>query len=220
MTADGRVKGKHCSRPFVIGITGPIAAGKSTVASILRDAGADVIDADEVYHALVRPGTALQRSIVNRFGSSVVGPDGELDRRRLGELVFSDAEALRDLDALTHPAIVAAVRGRIGRSSAPVVAMEAVKLVQAGLAGDVDEIWLVVADLAARAARLSARTGWDAAAAAARVAAASPGLPAGIVPDRIIDNSADLASTRTAVAAALDDVRTLKCGVLHAKEDQ
>jgi dephospho-CoA kinase len=195
--------------PFVIGVTGPIASGKSTVAELLRQRGADVIDADRVYRSLLQPGSGLWRQVVARFGPEIVGPDGEINRAALGGVVFADPEALADLDRITHPAVVAEVRTRIARSTAPFVVLEAIKLVQSGLASDVDALWFVTADPETRRHRLMSRSGMDEASARARIAAAPDTVPAGVDVDATIDNSGDLAST----AAAIDDAwRAMRSG--------
>jgi dephospho-CoA kinase len=201
--------------PYVIGLTGPIASGKSTIAEMLRDRGAEVIDADRVYRSLVSPGSELWRRVVERFGSSVVGPDGEIARPALAELVFDDPEALADLDRITHPTVVAEIRDRIARSSAPVVVIEAVKLVQSGLASDVDELWLITADPEMRLGRLMTRTGMDEAAARARIAAAPDTVPGGVEVAVVIDNSDDLAATSSAVADAWRAARSLAAQEKH-----
>ena len=82
--------------PYVIGLTGPIASGKSTVAEMLHKCGAEVIDADRVYRDLLVPGSSLWRRVVERFGSAIVGSDGEIDRAALARVVFADSEALAD----------------------------------------------------------------------------------------------------------------------------
>ena len=189
------------SSPVIIGLTGPIASGKSTVAELLRQRGAEVIDADRVYRSLLQPGSELWRQVVERFGPTIVGSDGEIDRAALGSVVFADPAALADLDRITHPAVVAEVRTRIGRSSAPLVVVEAVKLVQSGLASDVDALWFVRADPETRLRRLMSRSGMDEASARARIAAAPDAVPEGVAVDATIDNSGDLAST----AAAIED---------------
>jgi dephospho-CoA kinase len=189
------------SSPVVIGLTGPIASGKSTVAELLRQRGAEVIDADHVYRSLLQSGSVLWRQVVERFGPAIVGSDGEIDRAALGDVVFADPAALADLDRITHPAVVAEIRTRIGRSSAPLIVLEAVKLVQSGLAFDVDALWFVSADPETRLRRLMSRSGMDEASARARIAAAPNTVPEGVDVDATIDNSGDLAST----AAAIDD---------------
>ena len=97
-------------RPLVIGLTGPIAAGKSTVAEHLRRRGAKVVDADQVYRSLLVPGSDLSQRIVERFGPAVVSPNGTIDRTALGGLVFGNAQALADLDRITHPIVVDEIR--------------------------------------------------------------------------------------------------------------
>jgi dephospho-CoA kinase len=193
--------------PFVIGLTGPIASGKSTVAELLRQRGADVIDADRVYRSLLQPGSGLWRQVVARFGPEIVGPDGEINRAALGGVVFADPEALADLDRITHPAVVAEVRTRIARSTAPFVVLEAVKLVQSGLASDVDALWFVTADPETRRHRLMSRSGMDEASARARIVAAPDTVPEGVDVDVTIDNSGDLLSTSAAIHEAWRAVR-------------
>jgi dephospho-CoA kinase len=177
------------------------------VAELLRQRGADVIDADRVYRSLLQPGSGLWRQVVARFGPEIVGPAGEIDRAALGRVVFADPEALADLDRITHPAVVAEVRARIARSTAPFVVLEAVKLVQSGLASDVDALWFVTADPETRRHRLMSRSGMDEASARARIAAAPDTVPEGVDVDVTIDNSGDLLSTSAAIDEAWRAVR-------------
>jgi dephospho-CoA kinase len=209
MTRDGAGTQRRTGdpSPFVIGLTGPIASGKSTVAELLRQRGADVIDADRVYRSLLQPGSGLWRQVVARFGPEIVGPDGEINRAALGGVVFADPEALADLDRITHPAVVAEVRTRIARSTAPFVVLEAIKLVQSGLASDVDALWFVTADPETRRHRLMSRSGMDEASARARIAAAPDTVPEGVDVDVTIDNSGDLLSTSAAIDEAWRAVR-------------
>ena len=175
---------------------------------MLRQRGAEVIDADRVYRTLLVPGSELWRRVVERFGPAIVGSDGEIDRAALAEMVFADPEALADLDRITHPAVVAEIRSRIARSSAPLVVVEAVKLVQSGLASDVDALWFVTADPETRLRRLMSRSGMDEESARARIAAAPDTVPAGVEVGATIDNSGDLASTSSAVDDAWRAVRS------------
>jgi dephospho-CoA kinase len=199
-------RGNKHSSPFVIGLTGPIASGKSTVAELLRRRGAEIIDADRVYRSLLHPESELWRQVVERFGPAIVGSDGEIDRAALGRVVFADPAALADLDRITHPAVVAEVRTRMARSKAPLIVLEAVKLVQSGLASDVDALWFISADPETRLQRLMARSGMDDASARARIAAAPGTVPEGVDVDAMIDNSGELSSTATAIDGALQAV--------------
>src|SRR5258708_32065045 len=108
-----------------IGLTGNIACGKSTVASILRELGAEVIDADKVAQQVMAPPGTVFDSIVREFGRDIVGPDGALDRKKLGAIVFSEPAALRRLDRLVHPYTSVAIRRMIETTTAPVVVVEA-----------------------------------------------------------------------------------------------
>lgn len=155
-----RPAGQLPLRPLRIGLTGPIGCGKSTVAGWLAERGAAVVDADALAREVTARGGAVLEAVVARFGEAYRGPDGGLDRAVLGRLVFADADALRDLEAIVHPAVrvllVAAVAAAEG-GGAPAVVVEAIKLVEAGYAADCDEVWLVVCDPAEQRARLAGR---------------------------------------------------------------
>jgi dephospho-CoA kinase len=190
------------ARPVLIGLTGPIGCGKSTVAGWLGEQpGVVVIDADREAREVLAPGTPEVATIYVRFGESLRLPDGTLDRAALAEIVFADPAALRDLEAIVHPAVRPRILDAIQRAEAErarAVVVEAIKLVEGGLAELCDEVWLISCDPAAQAARLRAR-GMDDADATARVAAQ------GDVESRlreratrVIDTSGSLAATRAA----------------------
>ena len=148
------------SRALRIGLTGPIGCGKSTVAGWLAARGAVAVDADAVARAVTAPGEPAHEAVLARFGDPVRGADGALDRAALARLVFADAAALRDLEAIVHPAvrphILAAIEAA-DRAGAPAVVVEAIKLVEGGLAALCDEVWLVTCDPGAQRARLAGR---------------------------------------------------------------
>jgi dephospho-CoA kinase len=131
---------------YVIGLTGNIAAGKSTVAAMLAELGAEVIDADALTHELMVPGAPVNDAIVARFGADMRLPDGAIDRRRLGALVFADPAALADLEAIVHPAVLAETARRLAACTRPVAVVEAIKVIEAGMAADYDAVWVVTAD--------------------------------------------------------------------------
>ena len=190
---------------LVIGLTGPIGCGKSTVAAWLGELGATVVDADQVARAVVEPGEPALDAVLRAFGSDVAAPDGSLDRAALGRVVFADPEALARLEAIVHPAVRPLILQRIGeatRAGAPAVVVEAIKLVEGGLAALCDEVWLVVCDVAAQRARLTAR-GTDASDAEARIAAQSD-IVDRLMPaaTRVVDTSGSIADARAAVEAA------------------
>jgi dephospho-CoA kinase len=133
-------------QPVLIGLTGPIGCGKSTVGQMLSELGGVVIDADRLARDVTAPGEATLPLIRRRFGDAVFRADGALDRAALAEIVFNDEEALRDLEAITHPAVRRRVDDELSVAtlqSAPFVAIEAIKLVEGGLAQRCDEVWLI-----------------------------------------------------------------------------
>jgi dephospho-CoA kinase len=161
------------ARAVRIGLTGPIGCGKSTVAGWLAARGVAVVDADELAREVTEPGQPALESVVRRFGPAVRREDGSLDRQRLAEIVFADPAELAALEAIVHPAvrprILAAIEAAESRG-ARAVAVEAIRLVEGGLAELCDEVWLVVCEPAEQLARLAAR-GMDAADAERRIAA-------------------------------------------------
>jgi dephospho-CoA kinase len=144
-----------------IGITGPIGCGKSTVARWLGErAGVRVIDADHEARLVLAPETPEVEAVYARFGEALRRPNGELDRAALGRIVFADDAALRDLESIVHPAVRPRILAEIERadaSGARAVAIEAIKLVEGGLAELCNEVWLVVCDPAVQLERLVGR---------------------------------------------------------------
>ncbi|MGH2560657.1 MAG: dephospho-CoA kinase [Thermomicrobiales bacterium] len=189
-------------RPFVIGVTGNIACGKSLVLQTLDGLGAQTIDADIVYHRLIEPELPLWETLVERFGTSILDADRRIDRRALGAIVFSDDGALADLDRLTHPAVIEAVDRLISESTAQVVAVDAVKLIESGMDRSCDRVWLVVCRPEQQIERLMARNNLPCEDAEHRVAAQPP-LDAKIArADLIVDNSGSFEATREQVKRA------------------
>jgi len=190
-------------RSIVVGVTGNIACGKSTVMRCLGEYGAELIDADTVYHGLIAPDRPLWKAVRARFGDGVVRDDGSIDRRALGGIVFSDPDALADLDRITHPAVIAAIRDRIAASSSPLLAVDAVKLIESGMAPLCDSVWLVTCDRAQQIERLVSRSGLPRADAERWVDAQPPLEPKKESAHEVIDNSGSVGRTCEQVTAAL-----------------
>ena len=195
-----------------IGLTGPIGCGKSTVARWLGERpGVVIIDADREARAVLAPGTAEVEAVYRRFGEGLRGPDGELDRAALGRLVFDDADALQALESIVHPAvrprILAAIDGA-ENGAAEAVIIEAIKLVEGGLAELCDEVWLVACAPDDQLERLMVR-GSERADAIARIQAQGD-LTARLRPraSRVIDTSGETAATRRRVLEAFEAAST------------
>jgi dephospho-CoA kinase len=189
----------------VIGVTGPIGCGKSQVARWLGELGAVVVDADVVARDVVEPGTEALERVKAAFGPGVVRADGLLDRAALARVVFADRVALGVLEAIIHPAVRPRILQAIEAAraeGAPAIVLEAIKLVEGGLAKECDEVWLVSCDRDAQRRRLEER-GLTADDAATRIAAQGNIVERlGPAATRVIDTSGDRAATRAAVEAA------------------
>ena len=178
------------SRPLTIGLTGNIATGKSTVLAYLRGRGAAVLDADKLAHAAMAPDGPAYADVVDAFGAAIVGPSGVIDRKALGTIVFADATQLARLEAIVHPAVFVLAQQALDATDAPVVVIEAIKLLESGrLLRLCDEIWVVVADEATQIRRLMESRGMDEPEARRRMAAQSSQAEKVKQAHRVIDNS-------------------------------
>jgi dephospho-CoA kinase len=195
-------------RALRIGLTGPIGCGKSAVAGWLAERGAIVVDADRIAREVVEPGRPAHRAVIEAFGPAVLADDGALDRAALAALVFADPAALARLESIVHPAvrpaILQALRGA-DEAGAAVVVIEAIKLVEGGLAEQCDEVWLVTCPPGEQRDRLLAR-GMPADDADRRIRAQGD-LVARLEPaaTRVIDTGGSAEATRIRVRAALDE---------------
>ena len=146
----------------VIGLTGGIGSGKSTVSRFLAELGAIIVDADRVGHDTFKPGTELWREVVAAFGQQIVTPSGGIDRKKLGEIVFGSAESLSRLNQMMHPRMCDMVKARLEgyqRQGVEVVAIEVPLLIEADWTSLVDEVWVTTTSEATVLKRLQERAG-------------------------------------------------------------
>ena len=177
---------------FIIGLTGGIGTGKTLVAKALEELGAAVVNADLLGHEVYEPRTEGWREVVAAFGERVVSADGEIDRRALGGIVFSDEAALRRLNAITHPRIYALAAERLDalkRQGAEAAVLEAALLIEAQWTGLVSEVWVVTSPEGDVIERLGQRNGMDADTARARIGAQMPQSERVGYADAVLENS-------------------------------
>lgn len=205
---------------YVIGLTGGIASGKSTVSGMLRELGAVIIDADEVSREVVAPGTRGWRQIVDTFGPGVLRPDGSINRRKLGGMVFGDKDALDKLDSIVHPLVMARVEDTLAKLSrgvtegesgtgegTKVVVLDAPLLFEVGADRLVDEVWVVSVDPETQMERLIRRDGYSKAEALSRMTSQMPLPEKERLSDVVIDNRGDPESTRRQVLAYWEEIQ-------------
>ncbi len=192
----------------IIGLTGGIGSGKSTVSRRLEAHGVLVLDADRVAHELMERGRPVWRAVWEAFGWAVLDACGALDRARLGRTVFGDPVALGRLNALVHPAVRAALRERTAAAAAagvPRVVWDVPLLIEGGLYREVDQVWVVYAAVEQQVERVMRRAHASAGDARRRVAAQWPLAAKVAYADRVLDNTGseeDLARQVDALVAA------------------
>ncbi|MCC6712687.1 MAG: dephospho-CoA kinase [Candidatus Dadabacteria bacterium] len=194
----------------VLGLTGNIASGKSTVARMLERSGARIIDADLIAREVVEPEKPAWADIVRKFGPGVLGADGTVDRRRLGEIVFADEGKRKLLMDITHPRIKEAVRERLSgyrEENAPVVVIEAALIVESGgLREFLDGLIVVTADEESQIERLMNRSAHTREEALARIGSQMPAGEKALHADYIIDNSGTEEETEAEVKKLWEEI--------------
>lgn len=180
---------------LLLGLTGNIACGKSTVLQRLGELGAYTIDADAAIHTILKHGGPAYKPVVAAFGKSILQPDGEIDRRALGKIVFSDPQKLRRLEEIEHPIVRRYIDDLIKDAPAPVVALDAIKLIEAGWADKCDAVWVVTCTRPQQLERLMRTRGYSREEAEMRIDAQSPQQAKVARADTVIDNSGTLTHT-------------------------
>lgn len=196
----------------LIGLTGGIASGKSTIASRLAELGAVVVDADRIAREVVEPGTPALAAIARAFGDDVIAADGALDRPALGAIVFGDAEALRTLNGITHPAVLEASTARFEAAAAAdphaIVVYDVPLLVESANEYPFDLVVVAHADAATRVDRLVQLRGMDADEARRRIGSQASDEERLAVADVVIDTDGTLERTREQVDELWESLRS------------
>jgi len=198
---------------IVIGLTGGIASGKSTVAKTLSELGAVVIDADKVGHEAFRPHTEAWRKVVAAFGKAILGQFEEIDRSKLAQLVFNDPKALQRLNRTMHPLMHRIVEKRIKalrRQGIEVVVLEATLLIEAKWTDLVDQVWVTITPADTVTNRLVSQKGFTEEQARARIKAQTPIAQRARNADVVIRNDADIDTLRKKVEGLWQKLQSTK----------
>jgi dephospho-CoA kinase len=188
-------------RPYRVGLTGGIASGKSTAAKFFGALGVPILDSDQIARDVVEPGQPPLERLIERFGQKILTPDGHLDRPALRDIVFSDPKARADLEALTHPAIGAAMEARSAAAGGPYQILVIPLLVEKNLASHVDRVLVVDCEEELQIRRLRNRDGSTSAQVEAILKAQAPRAARLKAADDIIHNDTDMSAVRDQVAA-------------------
>ena len=188
-------------RTFRVGLTGGIASGKSTAAKFFGALGVPILDSDQVARDVVEPGQPPLERLVERFGRKILTADGHLDRPALRDIVFSDPKARADLEALTHPAIGAAMEARSAAAGGPYQILVIPLLVEKNLASHVDRVLVVDCDEELQIRRLRDRDGSTPEQVQAILKAQAPRAARLKAADDVIHNDSDMSAVRDQVAA-------------------
>lgn len=199
---------------FIIGLTGGIASGKSTVSDILEEMGLPLIDADQVAREIVEPGQRAFNDIVREFGPRVVGPDGQLDRKALADLIFANPELRLKLNRITHPRLWEVFDYRMQElpPDASIVVWDVPLLLETGMDQRVDEVWLVWVDVPLQIERLMKRDNLTEDEARNRLQAQMPIEEKMKRAHRVIDNRGTVEETRKTVTKFYNEL----VGMLNA----
>lgn len=201
----------HNEQLVLLGLTGNIACGKSTVIAMLRELGAEVIDADSVTHMLQQPGQPVYQQIIEAFGQEILQPDGRLNRRALGAIVFNHPEELRRLEQIVHPAVRRHILDWLDECAAraaqqpglkQVAVIDAIKLLESGWKPLCDQVWVVACSKQQQLQRLTSTRGMSNEEALQRIEAQAPQQEKIAQADVVIDNSGSLEQTQDQVREA------------------
>ena len=192
---------------LVIGLTGGIGSGKTTVSGFLEELGAEVIDADKVGHVTYLPDMPAWRDLIDTWGEDLLQPNREIDRKKLGVIVFSDPANLEKLNSIVHPRMRDIMNDRIEAfrgEGKQVVVVDAAILIEAKWTSLVDEVWVTAAPEDVVVQRVMARNGWEEEQVRSRMASQMPAEERQSYADVVIDTDATLDEVRERVRAAFE----------------
>lgn len=191
----------------VIGLTGNIGTGKSTVLEILRQLGARTIDADQIAHQVIEPGGRAYDGVVATFGGEILAEDGSIDRAKLGQIVFNDPDRLQVLERIVHPVVFEQINSELTAATEAVIVIEAIKLLEAGMAITLcDQVWVVTTDEEQQVQRLMETRNMNREEAEARMRSQSPQAFKISQADVVLDNNGSLGELAAQVKKAWDDL--------------
>ncbi len=195
---------KQGKTTYLMGLTGNIACGKSTVLRMLRERGAYTIDADTISHKIMRPDGSAYEPVQAAFGPTILADTvpPTIDRRKLGAIVFADAVRLRELETIIHPLVRLDILEQIAKAEQRVVVLDAIKLLENSLDEACDTVWVVTCTPSVQLQRLMARNSFSRDEALLRIEAQSPQATKVARADVVIDNSGSLEDTHQQVEAA------------------
>ena len=195
-------------KSLVIGLTGNIATGKSTILTYLIEKCATIIDADKLGHRVIEPGGPAYDAVVRAFGKEILREDGTIDRKKLGKIVFSNPLDLGRLEKIVHPKIFELGKQEISSNESPVIILEAIKLLEAGLMSTLcDEIWVVTSSIATQLRRLLELRKMEEGDARHIINLQPPQAAKVNQADRIIDNDGTLADLYSQLDSIWEDLK-------------
>ena len=191
---------------IIVGLTGNIATGKSTIMGMAKEEGATTIDADKIVHEVYRDNESLKTQIGETFGPSVLHSDGHIHRTALGAIVFNDADAMKKLEAIVHPIVRAETANRIANAPSKIVFVEAIKLLDGPLAETAHQIWVTTCSEQKQIVRLMVYRGMSEEDARQRVSAQAPQADKIAKADVVILTNNRLSDTRDQFETAWDNL--------------
>jgi len=203
---------QRVNKRVVIGVTGIFGSGKSTVSRFLKAFGLKVIDADKIAHAYLLPNTKTYKAIVDFFGKGILGPGHRINRKRLGDLVFSNPKLLNKLNSIVHPSIIRDIRLRLEKVKKGIVVLDAPLLLETGLRKIVDNLVVVIIDRDELLRRMFKKTYLKKTQVISRIKSQIPMCRKARAADFIIDNSGTFGNTKKQVKSILRTIQGGSCG--------